>query len=172
MAMPTGPLVADAAGEVVRGDLLGLLTAAHLGLDTIVTPITSSAAIDTSGVARQVVRTKIGSPYVIAGMEQALASGSKAVVGFEANGGVLLGSEIVMNSRVLPPLPTRDAALPIICALASAARMPERSLRLAADALGAGHALADRLKNVGSDRSGPLLKRLATDNAFAQAFFC
>jgi phosphomannomutase len=103
------PLVADAAGEVVRGDLLGLLTASHLGLNTIVTPITSSAAIDASGVARNVIRTKVGSPFVIAGMEQALAAGSNAVVGFEANGGVLLGSAVTPDGRTYRLLPTRDA---------------------------------------------------------------
>jgi len=164
------PLVADAAGEVVRGDLLGLLTAKHLGLDTIVTPITSSAAIDTSGIAGHVVRTKVGSPFVIAGMEQALAAGSKAVVGFEANGGVLLGSDVAAAGRTLAALPTRDAVLPIICALA-AANNAGRPLRHTVDALGAGHALADRLKDVGAERSGPLLARLATDRAFADAFF-
>ncbi|MGE0284045.1 MAG: phosphomannomutase, partial [Rhizobiaceae bacterium] len=164
------PLVADAAGEVVRGDLLGLLTASHLSLDTIVTPITSSAAIDTSGVARYVVRTKVGSPFVIAGMEQALTAGSKAVVGFEANGGVLLGSNVESDGRTLSALPTRDAVLPIVCALAAASKAG-RTLRQTVDALGAGYALADRLKEVGSERSGPLLSRFATDRAFADVFF-
>jgi phosphomannomutase len=164
------PLVADAAGEVVRGDLLGLLTARYLGLDTIVTPITSSSAIDTSGIAGAVIRTKVGSPFVIAGMEQASASGALAVVGFEANGGVLLGSDVRDYGRTLLALPTRDAVLPIVCALASA-RKAGRTLRQTVEALGAGHALADRLKEVGSDRSGPLLTRFGGDRAFADAFF-
>jgi len=164
------PLVADAAGEVVRGDLLGLLTAKHLGLDTIVTPITSSSAIETSGIAGTVIRTKVGSPFVIAGMEQAVASGARAVVGFEANGGVLLGSNVDVDGRRLTALPTRDAVLPIICALASAHRSGE-SLRQVVEGLGAGVAVADRLKEIGADRSGTLLARLRRDRAFADAFF-
>ena len=44
-------------------------------------------------------------------------SGAQAVVGFEANGGVLLGSDIVRDDRRLAALPTRDAMLPILCAL-------------------------------------------------------
>lgn len=164
------PLVADAVGEVVRGDLLGLLTASYLGLDTIVTPITSSSAIDAAGVAKSVIRTKVGSPFVIAGMDQALASGALAVVGFEANGGVLLGCDVKADGHILSALPTRDAVLPIICALASAHKAG-RTLRQTVDSLGAGHAMAERLKDVGSDRSGQLLSRFSADRVFADAFF-
>jgi phosphomannomutase len=42
-------------------------------------------------------------------------------VGFEANGGVLLGSCIVQGGRHLETLPTGDALLPILCALAPVA---------------------------------------------------
>ncbi|MBE7219998.1 MAG: phosphomannomutase, partial [Caulobacteraceae bacterium] len=92
------PLVADAAGHILRGDVLGLLVAQVLGLDTIVTPVTSSAAMETSGVARRVIRTKVGSPFVIAGMEEAGAAG---VLGFEANGGCLLGSDAAAPAGTL-----------------------------------------------------------------------
>ena len=55
------------------------------------------------------MRTQVGSPYVIAGMKEAAAAGGRCVVGFEANGGVLLGSSIEKDGRALKALPTRDA---------------------------------------------------------------
>ena len=163
------PLVADAAGRVLRGDLLGLLAARYLKFGTVVTPVTSSAAVETSGVAHRIMRTRVGSPFVIAGMEEALAGGATDLIGFEANGGVLLGSPVALPRGTLGALPTRDAVLPILCALAQAAAKAT-SLRSAADELGAGHALADRLKEVPAAQSGPFLKRLASDPAFASDF--
>jgi phosphomannomutase len=163
------PLVADASGKVVRGDLLGLLAADFLGLRTVVTPVTSSAAIENSGIATSVLRTRVGSPFVIAGMEQATGSGKADVIGFEANGGVLQASALERDGRTLAPLPTRDAVLPIVCALAHSR---ERGLSLAptVERLGAGYALADRLKEIPAERSGSLLGSLADDAAFASAF--
>jgi len=162
------PLVADAMGEIVRGDLLGLLTASTLGLRTIVTPVTSSAAMETSNVADEVIRTKVGSPFVIEGMERAYASGRGDVLGFEANGGALLGSDVKLANGMLHVLPTRDAVLPILCVL-SAIRSSGRALRDMVDGLGAGHALADRLKDVSSRRSLAFLTRLAHDSAYAKS---
>jgi phosphomannomutase len=63
----------------------------------------------------RVIRTKVGSPYVIAGMVEAAKLGGQRVVGFEANGGVLLGSDVA--ERGLTALPTRDALLPILAVL-------------------------------------------------------
>ncbi len=164
------PLVADAEGRILRGDVLGLLVARVLGLETIVTPVTSSAAVESSGVARTVRRTRVGSPFVIAGMEEALAAGALGVLGFEANGGCLLGSDVMLPSGTLRALPTRDALLPIVCALV-ATQADGGDLRRAADALGAGHALADRLQDIPAAASGPFLARLAEDPEFAKQFF-
>jgi phosphomannomutase len=65
-------------------------------------------------------KTRIGSPFVIAGMERALARGKKVVCGWEANGGFLTGSDIVKNGKTLRALPTRDAVLPLVGMLLSA----------------------------------------------------
>ena len=111
------PLISDARGAFLRGDLIGAITAKFLGADAIVTPVTSNSALETSGAFAKVLRTRVGSPYVIEGMAEAAGSGAQAVVGFEANGGVLLGSDIVRDDRRLAALPTRDAMLPILCAL-------------------------------------------------------
>jgi len=163
------PLVTDANGKVVRGDLLGLLAADFLGLHTIVTPVTSSAAIENSEIATSILRTKVGSPFVIAGMESMIGSGRADVVGFEANGGVLQASPVERDGRILAPLPTRDAILPIVCTLADS-RKHGLSLARAVERLGAGYALADRLKEIPAERSGPLLANLADDEAFAAEF--
>ena len=53
-------------------------------------------------------------------MQSAAAKGRKAVCGWEANGGFLLGSDLMRGGKALRSLPTRDAFLPIIAVLFSA----------------------------------------------------
>ena len=163
------PLVADENGTILRGDIIGLITAERLGLETIVTPVTSSSAIERTGVAEQVIRTRVGSPFVVAGMEEAAASGASGIIGFEANGGVLLGSALESRSRRLAALPTRDAMLPIIAVLAAAAH-GRGPLSRVVEALQAGHAAAGRLQDVPAERSGTFIGRLASDAAFREEF--
>lgn len=107
-----------AAVRFFGGDLVGMLTAELLGADAVVVPISSNDGID-RGSLKDIVepKTRIGSPYVIAGMEQALARGKQAVCGWEANGGFLTGSDISWENRLLTALPTRDAVLPIVAVL-------------------------------------------------------
>ncbi|QGY00722.1 phosphomannomutase [Methylobacterium mesophilicum SR1.6/6] len=162
------PLIADGAGRILRGDVLGLITARFLGADTVVVPVTAGSALEQSGGFKKVVRTKVGSPFVIAGMEQARRAGSGPVVGFEANGGFLLGSDVTIGGRVLPALPTRDALLPILATLA-AARAAGRSLAELVLSLDAGEMASDRLPNTPSERSGAFLDRLR-DEGFRIAF--
>ncbi len=106
------PFLADEQGNMISGDSLGLIVSRQLGADVNVIPISSNSIIDTR--LEGVVHTKIGSPYVIAEM----SNHSGRVVGWEANGGFLLGSDIDMgNGYTLQSLPTRDAVLPIVAAL-------------------------------------------------------
>lgn len=66
-------------------------------------------------------RTRIGSPFVIAGMEAVLAAAPEArVAGYEANGGFLLGFAAEAPAGVLAPLMTRDSLLPILAPLVAA----------------------------------------------------
>lgn len=116
------PLLANEAGEWLRGDRLGILCSQVLRADHVVTPVSSNTALELTGQFAQITRTRIGSPYVIAAMNAALASGCKRVCGFEANGGFLLGSNIPQDGRVLAALPTRDAVLPILAALVASRR--------------------------------------------------
>ena len=166
------PLIADGAGRILRGDVLGLITARFLGADTVVVPVTAGSALEQSGGFARVVRTKVGSPFVIAGMEQAIAAGARRVVGFEANGGFLLGSDVTVGGTVggavLPALPTRDAMLPILSTLA-AARAAGTTLADLVQSLDAGEMASDRLPDTPSDRSGAFLDRLR-DPGFRGAF--
>jgi phosphomannomutase len=97
------------------GDLVGMIVAEHLGADAVVVPISCNDAID-RGPLRGIVepKTRIGSPYVIAGMERAQRKGRMSVCGWEANGGFLTGSEFARQGHRLSALPTRDAVLPIL----------------------------------------------------------
>jgi phosphomannomutase len=120
------PLLAgvDEHGRVrfFGGDLLGIVAAEFLQPDTVVVPINANDAVDRWGKERgiTVIKTRIGSPYVIEGMSGAVAKGARRVVGWEANGGFLTGTELDRNGRTLRPLPTRDAALPLLAALCAA----------------------------------------------------
>ena len=103
------------------GDLLGMVVAEYLGADAVVVPISCNDAIDRGKLASVLQpKTRIGSPFVIAGMEKALVEGKRAVCGWEANGGFLTASRIERGGHTLDALPTRDAMLPILCALFSA----------------------------------------------------
>jgi phosphomannomutase len=137
--------VDPASGKVhfFGGDLVGMVVAGYLEADAVVVPISCSDAIDRGALAAVLEpKTRIGSPYVIAGMEQARARGKQRVCGWEANGGFLTGSDIELRGAVLTALPTRDAMLPILGALAAArdagaalpdlfARLPKRFSRAA-----------------------------------------
>jgi phosphomannomutase len=100
------------------GDLLGMIVAEYLHADAVVVPISSNDALD-RGSLKNVAKTKtrIGSPYVIAGMQAASGRGHQVVCGWEANGGFLLGSTLTRKGRTLRALPTRDAFLPILAVL-------------------------------------------------------
>lgn len=140
------PLVADETGALMRGDVIGVLTARFLAADQVVTPVTSTSAIEGAKWFGRVHRTRIGSPFVIEAMNRAAASG-QTVVGFEANGGVLLGTTLRRNGRELTALPTRDAALPILSLLGLAAETG-RSLSALAAMLPARFTRSGRIEEV------------------------
>jgi phosphomannomutase len=108
------PLVADETGAVLRGDALGALVAHLLGADAVATPINASTALERSGWFARIRRTRIGSPYVIAAMDALAAEGATLPIGYEANGGFLLGGTATRDGRALSPLTTRDALLPTL----------------------------------------------------------
>ncbi|KAJ5118787.1 hypothetical protein N7526_010424 [Penicillium atrosanguineum] len=118
------PLLLAPEGDKLRffsGDLLGMIVAEYLRADAVVVPISTNDGIDRGRLAHITEpKTKIGSPYVISGMQHAVSKGRHSVCGWEANGGFLTGSNIEHNSKILSALPTRDAVLPLLCALFAA----------------------------------------------------
>ncbi|WP_099864090.1 phosphomannomutase [Pararhizobium haloflavum] len=162
------PLVADGSGQPLRGDALGLIAAMHLKADRVVTPVTSNSGIDEDR-GFSVIRTRVGSPYVIAGMADALADGGQAVIGFEANGGLLTATAITRGETHLTALPTRDAVLPMLCVLAEAAGRGTPIAAVAAD-LRLPVAVSGRIQNYPGERSRTLVDALAGDHAWAGRF--
>ena len=121
----TPPTQADEQGRLIRfygGDLLGALVAEYLNADAAAVPVSANDAVDQhlAALGVKLVKTKIGSPHVIAAMQKLRAEGFKRVVSWEANGGFLTGTDVEVGRGVLKALPTRDAVLPILCALFSA----------------------------------------------------
>lgn len=137
------PILADANGVFLPGDKLGLLVSLYLKPDFVAVPVSTNDAViaqlEAAGIA--VVQTKIGSPKVIKAMNDYLEQNPGAkVVAWEANGGFLLGGYVTddRGNPILPgspeestwkvrggtkgltPLPTRDAILPTVSALALA----------------------------------------------------
>ncbi len=116
------PFVIDEHGVFHRGDELGAVVAHWLKADAAAYPVSSNDAVDTylndNGV--EWTHTKIGSPYVIVAMQDEAAKGKQRVVGWEVNGGFMLGEDLEVNGQTLAALPTRDAILPIIIALRAA----------------------------------------------------
>lgn len=154
------PLLADNEGNFLRGDILGMLTAKFLNADAVVTPVTSTSLVETSNWFSHVYRSKVGSPYVIADMNEAEQDGSSMIVGFEANGGVLLGSDAALENGVLPALPTRDALLPILCVL-GLAQMNNLPINALCDGLPARFTASSRVQNIASEKTEQFLMRLS-----------
>ncbi|MCY1672985.1 phosphomannomutase [Novosphingobium sp. SL115] len=154
------PLVADATGTWLRGDVVGLLCAKAVSADVVVTPVSSNTVIELSGAAGQVLRTRIGSPYVIAAMMEASAAQPEArVCGYEANGGFLLGSAV----GELTALPTRDALLPIVAVV-----LAGDSLADVVAALPPRYTFSDRVADFPQGDSAALIAFLSAGDEAAQ----
>lgn len=157
------PLLGDELGNWFRGDVNGILCAQYLGAHAVVTTVSCNTALELCSSFTKVIRTRIGSPYVIEGIEQLIESGQRNVVGFEPNGGFLVGSALEKNGRVLSPLLTRDAVLPILCLLSLArengCRVSELPLRLPAR-----FTASDRQQDFPTATSRRILSALAASN--------
>jgi phosphomannomutase len=145
------PLISDETGGWLRGDIVGLISARYLNAQQVVVPVSCNTAIELCNSFTTVMRTKIGSPYVISGMQDCEANSLKkgehpAIVGFEANGGFLVGSEFECDGRKLAPLPTRDAVLPALAVLAAARKIKGEVSALMQD-LPARFTASDRLQD-------------------------
>lgn len=157
------PLIGDENGNWFRGDIVGILCAQYLRAQGVVTTVSSNTAVELSASFDKVVRTRIGSPYVIEGIEQLIASGVERVVGFEPNGGFLVGTQIERDGRVLAPLMTRDAVLPMLCLLSMAR---EKSIKVSelAKHLPARFTASDRIQNFPTEASREIIGKLAASS--------
>lgn len=143
------PLVADESGNWLRGDILGLLCAANLGIEAVAIPVSCNTAVSACGKFSNVTHTKIGSPYVLEAFP-ILNAQYGTVAGFEANGGFLLGSQVVLNGHTLTPLPTRDAVLPALILFVSAR---SSKISVLVEALPQRFTYSDRIKDFPKDKS-------------------
>lgn len=131
----------EGRAQQIRGDTLGAMVAEDLEADAIAVPVSASDLVDRHlghfGV--HIVRTRIGSPYVIAAFPE--LEGLRNV-GFEANGGFLVATPLDIGRAPIDPLPTRDAFLPLVTVLARCAArhepIAERVSRLPARITAAG----------------------------------
>lgn len=171
------PLVSDETGEWLRGDVAGVLAARFLGADSVTTPVSSNTAVEKCGWFGEVRRTRIGSPFVVASMLVASAAGRQRVVGYEANGGFLLDSNLVLEGRPLRALPTRDAVIVMLGVLLLARREGRTVSNLVAS-LPARFTASDRLQQFPTEKSREILgrfsgpdvaaNRIALDAAFGE----
>ncbi|MEL6450278.1 MAG: phosphomannomutase [Pseudomonadota bacterium] len=165
------PMVADKSGQIVPGDVLGALTAQMLGAKTICTPVSSNTMIAHMDDFSTLHLTRIGSPFVIAAMEDVLAADpADAVVGYEANGGFLLGFAAEGPAGPLAPLMTRDCLLPMLAPLSLVAQTGTPLADLVA-ALPPRFTAADRLTGIAPEASKPFLDSLRGDGTARDAFF-
>lgn len=155
------PLISDEHGRWLRGDVAGILCARYLGADSVSTPVSCNSAVDLCGWFREVRRTRIGSPFVVSSMLDAAQRGFGCVVGYEANGGFLLNSDLVRDGRTLRALPTRDAVI-LIVSLLLLARAEGKSLAQLVAGLPARFTASGLLKNCPVERSQALLARYST----------
>ena len=162
------PLITDETGTPIRGDLVGLIASRFLGARAIATPVTSNSGIE-AAVDGAVLRTRVGSPYVIAAMNEAVAAGGTAVAGFEANGGTLTATPFPVNGHVLAPLPTRDSLMPVLAVLALAAA-EKRPLSQIAAGFALPAAASDRLENFPVETSAALMAELRSGPGPLAAF--
>jgi len=160
------PLVSDENGNWLRGDVAGILCAKYWEADSISTPVSCNTAVEKCGWFKEIRRTRIGSPFVVSSMIQASAAGAKRVVGYEANGGFLLNSDIKSGGRKLRALPTRDAVIVMLGILLLAKSQKKKVSELAAG-LPARFTASDRLKNFATEKSRAILAGFNSGSAVA-----
>ncbi|MGI9391852.1 MAG: phosphomannomutase [Boseongicola sp.] len=122
------PLIVNGGGQVVPGDIIGPIAAQTLGANRIVTTVTANTLVERMGSFDAVERCRIGSPFVIKTMVELERESEAKTIGYEPNGGLILGFEVRRSSKRLAPLMTRDAVLPIVAILAAAQKSSLRSL--------------------------------------------
>ena len=160
------PLVSDEHGNWLRGDVAGILCAKFLAADSISMPVSCNTAVEKYGWFKEIRRTRIGSPFVIVSMKQATAAGAHRVVGYEANGGFLLNSDITSDGKMLRALPTRDAVI-VMLGILLLAKAQQKTVSQLAASLPARFTASDRLKNFATEKSAAMLAQFNSGSEVA-----
>lgn len=163
------PLISDEKGVWLRGDVAGILASKYLGADSVSTPISCNTAVEKCGWFKNVRRTKIGSPFVVASMIEASFAGSNHVVGYEANGGFLTNSDFNICGKELRALPTRDAVLPVLAIILLAIKERKPISKLQAE-LPQRFTASDRIQDFPTEDSAQILKKFEDVSAIEAAF--
>ncbi|HEX2548458.1 MAG TPA: phosphomannomutase [Gammaproteobacteria bacterium] len=108
------PMLSDEHGVWLRGDIIGMLTALILQANFVVTPYTSNSSVEHIRQFKHVYRTKIGSPYIVEKINALIDEGKCRIIGYEANGGVLVGTDFQVEGKILKALPTRDSLISLL----------------------------------------------------------
>lgn len=163
------PMLTTASGELIPGDLLGVLTAQAVGATCVVTPVSSNSMV--ADLFPNIRLTRIGSPFVIAAMNDVLTETPNAkVIGFEANGGVILGFDAALPCGSMASLMTRDSLLPIIAPLA-AAHSSSLSVAQLRASLPKRATATDRLQQINQAHARAFLDTLANSAQARAEFF-
>ena len=163
------PLISDEKGMWLRGDVAGILAARFLGAKSIHTPVSCNTAVEVCRWFKEIKRTKIGSPYVVASMQEAQANGEIGVVGYEANGGFLTLSSFTVFDGELAALPTRDAVLPMLAVMLYA-KANQTTISACVEQLPRRYTASDRIENFPSNESIKILNRMQ-DKATVEELF-
>ncbi|AXA33408.1 phosphomannomutase [Francisella adeliensis] len=152
------PLVSDEFGNWLKGDIVGVLVAKYMGIDSIVTPVSSNTVAEKINHFKNIERTKIGSPFVIEAMNSLLNDKTNKVAGYEANGGFLTANDIVsVDGNKITALPTRDAVLPILAVILMSIEKQCTISELLAD-LPARYTASSKIDDFATEKSQEILK--------------
>lgn len=154
------PLIADENGHWLKGDVVGMLCAKYIQASALAVPVSCNSSVEAyTGV--KVIRTKIGSPYVIDAMSRDLCD-YDVVAGFEANGGFLTATPFVINGKKFSALPTRDALLPLLAILSVAQQKSVSISQLVAE-LPQRFTASDRVTEFATEKSANLISTWTED---------
>lgn len=157
------PLISDEIGRWLRGDMVGIITAKRLGAQVVAVPVSCNTAVELCGAFDRVIRTRIGSPYVVEAM---MSAGDAKVVGYEANGGFLTSCELQGPRGPIGALATRDALIVQLSVLWAALDKGCTISALEAD-LPKRYTWSDRIKQVPTEVAVRQLDRLKDGGARA-----
>ncbi len=157
------PFVMDEEGLFYRGDILNILAAQYLKADAVATPNSANKAVGWAMEEMGTIykRTQIGSPHIALAFLRFLEYGYKRIVGWEVNGGLLVGSDMEVNGKILHELPTRDSFLPILCALMSAQEENKPLSEVFRQKVKAYYTQASLIKNFASERAKQIIGQIS-----------